>query len=446
MALEDKIVNALTGSNIKTIRVSAVQLADVIYNCFVLNQGNNPDNIAKLLKGKIFSYTEVDSPDGKYHLHISHFRRGITVHRVAWVKKYETGEIFEWKGYTLGPLKRAFENQIATGRIVSFKGTGEADNTDSLSQFTEPPIPPVPKRNRGIGRTVIIITIIVLLAVGGYRYLDQTNILNKFLSKDLSQYIGMNYNSVLRELDLPDDAYAMFEKGNILLIDADKDGRIEGVACGNEGKYNIYGLFCGDKNIDLPNDFFMLGQTQSFDHETKQIFYGSEVRGQIIRLILKDNVIDQINLSVEEDMRMSTPTPTSTPEPTPTPNTTREWMNRPLDGNQYVYDDDDDDDYYYDDDSYDEDSDDDTSGYILPNSDSEKLTKSDLEGLSKDELRIARNEIYARHGRRFLDAELQAYFDSQDWYYGSIDPEDFVDSQELSALERRNAKFIKKYE
>ena len=110
--------------------------------------------------------------------------------------------------------------------------------------------------------------------------------------------------------------------------------------------------------------------------------------------------------------------------------------------------DEDEDDYYDYEDEYEDDYDyeDSTSEYILPESDSRKLTKSDLYGLSKEELRIARNEIYARHGRRFQDEELQEYFDEQDWYDGYIDPEDFVDSQMLSKLERRNAKFILKFE
>lgn len=54
--------------------------------------------------------------------------------------------------------------------------------------------------------------------------------------------------------------------------------------------------------------------------------------------------------------------------------------------------------------------------YVLPDSANRKLKKSDLKGLSKEELRIARNEIYARHGRMFDDKNLQKYFDSQSWY------------------------------
>lgn len=83
---------------------------------------------------------------------------------------------------------------------------------------------------------------------------------------------------------------------------------------------------------------------------------------------------------------------------------------------------------------------------VLKFSSSRKVTAADLSGLSKSQLRIARNEIYARNGRRFTDDDLQKYFDKQSWYYGEIEPEDFVDSEDLSALERRNVKFIKKYE
>ena len=42
--------------------------------------------------------------------------------------------------------------------------------------------------------------------------------------------------------------------------------------------------------------------------------------------------------------------------------------------------------------------------------------------------------------------ELQDYFDSKDWYLGYIEPEDFVETEELSKLERRNALFIRKFE
>ncbi len=73
------------------------------------------------------------------------------------------------------------------------------------------------------------------------------------------------------------------------------------------------------------------------------------------------------------------------------------------------------------------DADEETSNdeYILPESDSRYYTEDELSSLTKDELRIARNEIYARHGRRFDSEDLQSYFDEKSWYQGTVDPSDF---------------------
>jgi hypothetical protein len=80
--------------------------------------------------------------------------------------------------------------------------------------------------------------------------------------------------------------------------------------------------------------------------------------------------------------------------------------------------------------------------YILPTSDREKLTSSDIEDLSLQELNYAKNEIYARHGRKFASKELQNYFNSKSWYNGTIEPEDFSESL-LSKVESANAKLLK---
>lgn len=82
---------------------------------------------------------------------------------------------------------------------------------------------------------------------------------------------------------------------------------------------------------------------------------------------------------------------------------------------------------------------------IFPLSSSSYLDESDLDGLSKEECRIARNEIYARHGRMFTDEALQSYFDSKDWYDGYIEPEDF-DESVLNEYEISNRDLIVEYE
>jgi len=48
----------------------------------------------------------------------------------------------------------------------------------------------------------------------------------------------------------------------------------------------------------------------------------------------------------------------------------------------------------------------------------------DLDGLSPEELRIKRNEIFARHGYRFKSADLTEFFSTFDWYkprYENVD-------------------------
>lgn len=83
--------------------------------------------------------------------------------------------------------------------------------------------------------------------------------------------------------------------------------------------------------------------------------------------------------------------------------------------------------------------------YLLPDSATRLLTVSDLEDLTLAELELARNEIYARHGRKFATDYIQAYFNSQQWYSGTIDPEDF-DYGVLSEIEVANVWFIYDYE
>ena len=89
-----------------------------------------------------------------------------------------------------------------------------------------------------------------------------------------------------------------------------------------------------------------------------------------------------------------------------------------------------------------------TEDYIFPNSSSVLLTDAEVSGISKDQLRIGRNEILARHGRRFNDQALQQDFASKSWYKGTVSPDEFdanLDSR-LNDVERANIEIIKKYE
>ena len=59
--------------------------------------------------------------------------------------------------------------------------------------------------------------------------------------------------------------------------------------------------------------------------------------------------------------------------------------------------------------------------------------------MTPQQLRYAKNEIYARHGRKFKDAELQAWFDAQEWYDGTIAPEAFDDNV---LIEKKNIQVL----
>ena len=86
-----------------------------------------------------------------------------------------------------------------------------------------------------------------------------------------------------------------------------------------------------------------------------------------------------------------------------------------------------------------------SADYILPNSNSAYLTEADLAGLTREELRLARNEIYARHGRKFKDAALNEYFLSKSWYHPTVEPDAF-DESVFNDYEIANRKLIGDYE
>lgn len=70
------------------------------------------------------------------------------------------------------------------------------------------------------------------------------------------------------------------------------------------------------------------------------------------------------------------------------------------------------------------------------------LSEAMLRGLSLHELRLLRNEVYARHGRSFKATWLQQYFDTQPWYAFN---ENFKD-EELSGFDKQNVELIVGYE
>lgn len=83
--------------------------------------------------------------------------------------------------------------------------------------------------------------------------------------------------------------------------------------------------------------------------------------------------------------------------------------------------------------------------YVLPESSTRTYSRSELTRLSDYELFIARNEIYARHGRKFQSDDLQAYFNDKSWYKGTVDAGSF-DESVLNDTEIANASLIHEIE
>lgn len=69
----------------------------------------------------------------------------------------------------------------------------------------------------------------------------------------------------------------------------------------------------------------------------------------------------------------------------------------------------------------------------------EPLQEGQLGDMFAEDLRVLRNEVYARHGRVFKDADLQKYFEAQPWYKANPD---FKDDQ-LNEIEAANLAKIK---
>lgn len=89
-----------------------------------------------------------------------------------------------------------------------------------------------------------------------------------------------------------------------------------------------------------------------------------------------------------------------------------------------------------------------TRDYIIEDSYARALTMDELTVYTVEELQIARNEILARHGRKFEDEKMKLYFESKSWYSGTIESSEFdayYDSI-LSEVEKANIQLIQSME
>jgi hypothetical protein len=84
----------------------------------------------------------------------------------------------------------------------------------------------------------------------------------------------------------------------------------------------------------------------------------------------------------------------------------------------------------------------DATAGVFPEASTKPLTEKDVSNMYKNELRIMRNAIYARHGYSFKMKDMREHFDSEDWYM----PLHTDIRKDLTPLEVKNAELIKRYE
>lgn len=81
--------------------------------------------------------------------------------------------------------------------------------------------------------------------------------------------------------------------------------------------------------------------------------------------------------------------------------------------------------------------------YILPDSGNTEISAGTAAGLSDSQRQMAINEIYARHGRKFVIPEVQAYFNEKAWYFGTVEADSF-DVNVFSSVEEKNIETLAK--
>lgn len=83
----------------------------------------------------------------------------------------------------------------------------------------------------------------------------------------------------------------------------------------------------------------------------------------------------------------------------------------------------------------------DTAPYFL----TRRVTPADLTGISARNLELMRNEIFARHGRKFARADLQDYFKTFPWYHPQYALDAFP-ANLLTPIQQQNVALIQEAE
>ena len=83
--------------------------------------------------------------------------------------------------------------------------------------------------------------------------------------------------------------------------------------------------------------------------------------------------------------------------------------------------------------------------YLLPDANTYYISESEISWMTDNELLLARNEFYARRGRKFDTKFIKDYFKAQGWYKGKIKAQNFSPAV-FNKYEQANIDYIRAYE
>ena len=422
MSLSDKIINGIMGTNIRTIKVSVEQLAQIVNETIIAATRNEEElrAIEKAIKGSHFFVSgDWESSDGKFIFHISLYQRSLK-HRTVWVKNLQTEEIFEWSGFSLGTFKRAmqpylvnarmhppiswYRDQIIQDAVNAMDGDPEeaqdpeevqdpeeAYDSEEMSEpipnetaFYEPFNTPMPMPRRQNPAVIGVITVAVLIVIGVAASMFEENMKEKQAArqKELEQEYQQALQQVYQQQDSSQNTQQQAGSDNLQGSGSSANSASSGYGSSYNSAANqagdSYGYSNSGNNAAYNSGYSTYGSTYDYNSTT--------------------NDYDTSGYETSD---------------------------------------------YDDEESGDEDE------YIFPDSDTTYLTKSDLKGMSADELNYAKNELYARHGRIFNREDLQEYFEDCSWYEGVYTADEwdsYGDSYFFNDVEMANRNLLVKTE
>lgn len=345
--------------------------------------------IEKAIKGSHFFISgDLESSDGKFLFHISLYQRSLK-HRTVWVKNLQTEEIFEWNGFSLGPFKRAMQPYLVNARM-------------------HPPI--------SWYRDQIIQDAVNAMDGDPAEAQDPAE---AYDSEEMSESIPNEtafYEPFNKPMPRRQNPAVIGVITVVVLI-------VIGVAV------SMYEENMKEKQAARQKEL-----EQEYQQALQQVYQQQDS---------SQNSQQQAGSANLQGSGSSANSASSGYGSTYDYNsTTNDYDTSGYDTSGY-------DTSGYDTSDYDDEESGDEDEYIFPDSDTTYLTKSDLKGMSADELNYAKNELYARHGRIFNREDLQEYFEDCSWYEGVYTADEwdsYGDSYFFNDVEMANRNLLVKTE